>query len=69
MLNDKYELYIDYQLIEETTSDEDAISMLFCSYTIFAIKFPSHSHDINFLCGIMFQGQNELGKSLRKLLL
>ncbi|CAF3374245.1 unnamed protein product [Rotaria socialis] len=69
MLNAKYELYLDYQLIEQTTSAQEAISILLCLYNIFEIKFTRHYLGINLLYGIMFQDQNELSKSLRKLLL
>ncbi|CAF3904462.1 unnamed protein product, partial [Rotaria magnacalcarata] len=60
MLNAKYELYLDYQLIEQTTSAQEAISILLCLYNIFEIKFTRHSRGINLLYGIMFQDQNEL---------
>lgn len=69
MLNDKYELYLDYQLILQVTSAEMAISILLCLYNIFEIKFTRHSSSIHLLYGIMFQDQSELTKSMRKLLL
>lgn len=69
MLNDKYELYLDYQLIVQTTSAQEAVSVLLCLYNIFEIQFTRHSRGIHLLYGVMFQDQNELSKSLRKLLL
>ena len=69
MLNDKYELYLDYQLIVQTTSVQEAIAILLGLYNIFEIKFTRHSRGIHLLYGIMFQDQNELTKSLRKILL
>ena len=69
MFNDKYEMYLDYQLIGQTTSAQEAISILLCLYNIFEIKFTRHSRGIHLLYGVVFQDQNELSKSLRKLLL
>jgi hypothetical protein len=69
MLNDKYELYLDYHLILQTTSAQEAMSVLICLYNIFEIKFTRHARGMNLLYGVMFQDQNELSKSLRKLLL
>jgi hypothetical protein len=69
MLNDKYELYLDYQLIVQTTFAQEAVSVLLCLYNIFEIQFTRHSRGIHLLYGVMFQDQNELSKSLRKLLL
>ena len=69
MFNDKYEMYLDYQLIGQTTSAQEAISILLCLYNIFEIKFTRHSRSIHLLYGVVFQDQNELSKSLRKLLL
>jgi hypothetical protein len=62
-------LYLDYHLIVQTTSAQEAISILICLYNIFEIKFTRHSRGIHLLYGVMFQDQNELSKSLRKLLL
>ena len=69
MFNDKYEMYLDYQLIGQTTSAQEAISILLFLYNVFEIKFTSHSSGIHLLYGVVFQDQNELSKSLRKLLL
>ena len=69
ILNDKYELYLDYQLIVQTTSAQEALSLLLCLYNVFEIQFTRHSRGIHLLYGIMFQDQNELTKSLKKLLL
>ncbi|CAF2077322.1 unnamed protein product, partial [Rotaria magnacalcarata] len=69
MLNDRYELHLDYQLIAQTTSAEEAISVPLCLYNIFEIKFARHSRGINLLYGIIFHDQNELSKSMRKCLL
>ncbi|CAF3796765.1 unnamed protein product [Rotaria sp. Silwood1] len=69
MLDDKYELYLDYQLIVHTTSAQEAIAILLGLYNIFEIKFTRHSRGVPLLYGIIFQDQNELTKSLRKILL
>jgi hypothetical protein len=69
MLQDKYELYLDYQFILQTTSAQEAISILLGLHNIFEVKFTRHSRGVQLLYGVMFQEQNELSKSLRKLLL
>jgi len=69
MCDNKYELYLDYQLIGQTTSAQQAVSFLLCLYNIFEIKFTRHSRGIHLLYGVVFQDQNELSKSLRKILL
>ncbi|CAF4097291.1 unnamed protein product, partial [Adineta steineri] len=68
MLDDKYELYLDYELIVQTTSAQEAISILLSLYNIFEVKFARHSRGVHLLYAIMFQDQNELTKSLRNLL-
>jgi hypothetical protein len=69
MLNDKYEVYLDYQLIVQATSALEAMSILLCLYNIFEIKFTRHSRGTHLLYGIMFQDQSELTKSMRNHLL
>jgi hypothetical protein len=69
ILNDKYQLYLDYEVIVQTTSAEEAISILLCLYNLFEIKFQRHSRGVHLLYGIMFEDQNDLTKSLRKVLL
>ncbi|CAF3857243.1 unnamed protein product [Adineta steineri] len=68
MLDDKYEFYLDYELIVQTTSAQEAISILLSLYNIFEAKFARHSRGVHLLYAIMFQDQNELTKSLRNLL-
>ncbi|CAF3910067.1 unnamed protein product [Adineta steineri] len=68
MLDDKYELYLDYELIVQTTSAQEAISILLSLYNIFEVKFARHSRGVHLLYAIMFQDQNELTKPLRNLL-
>ncbi|CAF3502492.1 unnamed protein product [Rotaria sordida] len=60
MCDNKYELYLDYQLIGQTTSAQQAVSFLLCLYNIFEIKFTRHSRGIHLLYGVVFQDQNEL---------
>ncbi|CAF1243966.1 unnamed protein product [Adineta steineri] len=68
MLDDKYELYLDYELIVRTTSAQEAVSILIGLYNIFEVKFTRHSRGVHLLYAIMFQDQNEFTKSLRNLL-
>ncbi|CAF1431898.1 unnamed protein product [Adineta steineri] len=68
MLDDKYELYLDYELIVQTTSAQEAVSILIGLYNIFEVKFTRHSRGVHLLYAIMFQDQNEFTKSLRNLL-
>ncbi len=69
MLSDKYELYLDRQLIVQTTCAYQAMSILLGLYNIFEIKFQRHFRGVHLLYGVMFEDSNEISKSLRKLLL
>ncbi len=68
-MTDKYELYLDYQLIVQTASAEAALSILLALYNIFEIKFQRHYRGIHLLYGVIFEDNNELSKSFRKDLL
>jgi hypothetical protein len=69
MLSDKYELYLDYQMIVQTTSAQTALSVLLSLYNNFEIKFQRHYSGIHLLYGVIFEDANELSESMRKLLL
>ncbi|CAF1203963.1 unnamed protein product [Adineta steineri] len=63
MLDDKYELYLDYELIVQTTSAQEAISILLSLYNIFEVKFARHScgvHLLNLLVSWDYTIKNKL---------
>ncbi|CAF4251898.1 unnamed protein product [Rotaria magnacalcarata] len=69
ILNDKYELYLDYERIVQTTSASEALSLLISLYNVFEIKFQRHGRAAHLLYGVLFEDTNELSKSLRAILL
>ncbi|CAF1209377.1 unnamed protein product [Didymodactylos carnosus] len=68
ILEDKFELYLDYHLITQTASSETALALLLSLYNIFEIRFTHNNRCAHTLYGIIFADGNELGKGLRTIL-
>ncbi|CAF4178925.1 unnamed protein product, partial [Adineta steineri] len=62
--NEKFELYLDWNLIIRTTSPTTALALLLSLYNVFAIKFAKNNHTSHLLYAVFFQNGDELGKNL-----
>jgi hypothetical protein len=68
ILDDKFELYLDYCLITETNSCSTALALLLSLYYVFEIRFGSHNRCCRLLSGILFEDSHHLNKKLKNLL-
>jgi hypothetical protein len=67
-LNDKFQLFLDWQVVTETASATTALALLLSLYNVFEIKFTKNNQTSHLLYGVMFQNGHELRKNLRILL-
>ncbi len=65
ILDDKFELYLDFCLITETTSCSTALALLLSLYHVFEIRFGSHNRCCHLLYGILFEDSHYLNKPLK----
>jgi hypothetical protein len=68
ILDDKFELYIDFHLVTETTSCSTALVLLLSLYHVFEIRFAHHNRCCRLLHGILFEESHYLNKALKNLL-
>ncbi|CAF3060653.1 unnamed protein product [Rotaria sp. Silwood2] len=68
ILDNKFELYLDFHLITETDSCSTALALLLSLYYVFEIRFASHNRCCRLLYSILFEDTHHLNKSLKKLL-
>ena len=68
ILHDKFELYLDFHLITETTSCSAALALLLSLYYVFEIRFVHHNRCCQLLYGILFEDAHYLNKPLKTLL-
>lgn len=68
ILDDKFELYLDFHLVTETTSCTTAVALLLSLYHVFEIRFAHHNRCCRLLYGILFEDSHYLNKALRNLL-
>ena len=68
ILDDKFEIYLDFCLITETTSCFTALALLLSIYYVFEIRFGSHSRCCRLLYGVLFEDAHYLNKALKNLL-
>ncbi|CAF1413510.1 unnamed protein product [Rotaria sordida] len=66
--NEKFQLYLDWQVVVETTSPTTPLSLLLSLYNVFEVKFAKNNHTSHLLYGVFFQNGDELGKDLRIIL-
>ena len=66
--DDRFELYLDFCLITETTSCSTALALLISFYYVFEIRFGPHNRSSRLLYGILFEDSHSLNKALRNLL-
>ncbi|CAF4824702.1 unnamed protein product [Rotaria sp. Silwood2] len=65
---DKYVIYLDYDVITETTSIDQALCIIISLYVIFELQFGTHNRIIHLLYGILLQEPSALTKQLRLIL-
>ncbi|CAF1163253.1 unnamed protein product [Adineta steineri] len=68
ILDDKFELYLDFHLITHTSSCSQALALLMSLYYVFEIKFGHHNRCSRLLYGILFEDTHYLNKALKNLL-
>ena len=68
ILDDKFELYLDFHLITETNSCSTALALLVSIYHVFEIRFVHHSRCCKLLSGILFEDSHFLNKALKTML-
>ncbi|CAF4695060.1 unnamed protein product, partial [Rotaria socialis] len=68
ILEDKFELYLDFHLVAETNSCSTAVALLLSLYHIFEIRFANHNRCCRLLYSILFEDAHHLNKSLKNLL-
>ncbi|CAF1957432.1 unnamed protein product [Rotaria magnacalcarata] len=68
ILEDKFELYLDFHLVAETNSFSTAVALLLSLYHIFEIRFANHNRCCRLLYSILFEDAHHLNKSLKNLL-
>ncbi|CAF3177733.1 unnamed protein product [Rotaria sp. Silwood2] len=62
---DKYVIYLDYDVITETSSIDQALCTIISLYVIFELQFGKHNRIIHLLYGILLQEPATLTKQLR----
>lgn len=65
---DKFIIFLDYEIITETSSIDQAFAIIISLYVIFELQFGTHNRIIHLLYGILLQEPGALTKSLRLLL-
>ncbi|CAF2172152.1 unnamed protein product [Rotaria magnacalcarata] len=66
--DDRFELYLDFCLITQTTSCFTALALLLSLYYVFEIRFGLHNRSCRLLYGILFEDSHYLNKALKNLL-
>ncbi|CAF4021138.1 unnamed protein product [Rotaria sp. Silwood2] len=66
--DDRFEIYLDFCLITETTSYSTALALLLSLYYVFEIRFGLHNRTCRLLYGILFEDSHYLNKALKNLL-
>ncbi|CAF4312263.1 unnamed protein product, partial [Rotaria sp. Silwood2] len=66
--DDRFELYLNFCLITETTSCFTALALLLSLYYVFEIRFGLHNRTCRLLYGILFEDSHYLNKALKNLL-
>ena len=67
-MEDKFELYLDFNLVTETNSITRALALLLSIYHVFEIRFHHHIRCVRLLYGVFFEDVHYLNKTLRTLL-
>ncbi|CAF1398356.1 unnamed protein product, partial [Rotaria sordida] len=62
---DKFLIYLDYNVITETASIDQALCIIISLYVIFELQFGTHNRIIHLLYGILLQDPATLTKQLR----
>ncbi|CAF1460038.1 unnamed protein product, partial [Rotaria sordida] len=65
---DKFIIFLDYEIITETPSIDQALCVVISLYVLFELQFGSHNRIIQLLYGILLQEPGALTKPLRLLL-
>jgi hypothetical protein len=68
ILDDRFELYLDFHLVAETDSCSEAFALLLAMYHVFEIRFDHHNRCCRLLYGIVFEDAHFLNKSLKRYL-
>lgn len=68
ILEDKFDLYLDFHLITETDSCSKALALLLSLHYVFEIRFANHNRCCRLLYSILFADAHHLTKSLKTLL-
>ncbi|CAF5102914.1 unnamed protein product [Rotaria magnacalcarata] len=66
--DDKFELYVDFHLVTETSSSSTALALLISMYHVVEIKFAHHNRCCRLLYSVLFEDSRHLNKSLKCLL-
>lgn len=68
ILDDKFQLYLDFCLITETTSCSTALALLISLFYVFEIRFGPHNRCCRLLQGVLFEDSHYLNRALKNLL-
>ncbi|CAF2958839.1 unnamed protein product, partial [Rotaria sp. Silwood2] len=68
ILDDKFELYLDFHLVTETKSCSIALALLLSLYYVFEIQFGHHNRCCRLLYGVLFEDSHYLNKALKNLI-
>ncbi|CAF5054031.1 unnamed protein product, partial [Rotaria magnacalcarata] len=66
--DDKFELYVDFHLVTETSSFSTALALLISMYHVFEIKFVHHNRCCRLLYSVLLEDSRHFNKSLECLL-
>ncbi|CAF4490912.1 unnamed protein product, partial [Didymodactylos carnosus] len=69
VITDKFRIFLDYELITETTSVDRALAAIISVYVVFDLQFGAHNRTIHLLYGVLLQEPAALTKQLRNLLI
>ncbi|CAF1319213.1 unnamed protein product, partial [Didymodactylos carnosus] len=69
VITDKFRIFLDYELITETTSVDRALAAIISLYVVFDLQFGVHNRTIHLLYGVLLQEPAALTKQLRNLLI
>ena len=65
MTTDKFLIYLDYNVITETASIDQALCIIISLYVVFELQFDIHNRIIHLLYEILLQEPATLTKHLR----
>lgn len=63
--DDNFNIYLDFEMITQTKSINQALSAVISLYVIFELQFGTHNRAIHLLYGILLQESSILSKQLR----